>query len=261
MTQIAALIKQCPNCNYEFATWGYISYSTFCGKRDTLYTDGFKSWSLFNESSAVLICPGCNKYLWQEDLPTKEYIIDSNPDSFPHSRPIQLSDYEYILHHALWGTNAQEKQIRIRLWWTFNNVYRVNNIKRAKVLRESEEVYKDMVRIKSKLELPKNEMAGDLLELERIRAWFSFNYSDRDCTSEKFNLPPEQEANLRRLLQVLDTNEPTETIMKAEILRELGQFDQCLKQLNQSFDDMYMPAVSAIKKLATRKTRRAKTIK
>ena len=62
----------------------------------------------------------------------------------------------------------------------------------------------------------------------RIRAWWSFNDAYRRRAAEDFRVPPDQETNLRRLLQLLDTNHPEKSIMKAEILRELGEFDPCL---------------------------------
>jgi hypothetical protein len=48
--------------------------------------------------------------------------------------------------------------------------------------------------------------------------------------------------------------------MKAEIFRELGHFDECLKQLDQPVDDKYRMIVDTIKKLATCKKRQVVTI-
>ena len=262
MTILAYVIKQCPNCDCEIKTWGYASRSfTGSGK---FYTDGFQEWSVFNENSAVLICPGCNDYIWQGTLPKKKFLSMLDPEfsrcSLPESRPVQLSDYEDILHRTLWKTQAQEKEIRIRLWWTFNNAYRDNDDKSAKVLRDQEVMYEDILQRGSKW-MKTKEMRGDLIELGRIKALLSFNYSDCYYPTKKFNLPPDQEANLRRLLELLDTNNPTESIMKAEILREIGQFDQCLKQLNQSSNEAYMSIIKVIRKLAKCKTRRVKRYK
>ncbi len=89
----------------------------------------------------------------------------------------------------------------------------------------------------------------------RIRAWWSFNSAYRGNATEEFSMSPEQEANLLRLLQLLDTNDPYESIMKAEILRGLGRFEECLKQLRQPFEDTYLSAIDAIKKLASCKER------
>jgi hypothetical protein len=94
----------------------------------------------------------------------------------------------------------------------------------------------------------------------RIRAWWSFNSAYRGDPIKDFNLPSEQEANLRRLLQLLDTNDPDTSITRAEILRELGQFDECLNELDQAFDDAYSRVVDSIKRLAKGRTRQVGTI-
>jgi len=57
------------------------------------------------------------------------------------------------------------------------------------------------------------------------------------------------------LLQLLDTIDPRDSIMKAEILRELGQFDECLKQLAEPFNERYVRAVDTIRELARDKKR------
>lgn len=175
------------------------------------YIDGFVDGPMYDEGSALLICPRCNRYFWREDVPTRESMPDheyfGNPQrrSLPSAIQVRGSHYRHALHQALWKTSAQEKYIRIRAWWSFNSAHRGN-------------------------------------------------------ITEEFGISPEEEANLLRLLQLLDTNDPHDSIMKAEILRELGQFDECLKQLDQPFDDRYLPTIDIIKKLATCKKRQVGTI-
>ena len=92
-------------------------------------------------------------------------------------------------------------------------------------------------------------------EYVRIRAWWSFNAEYRLQACEDFKLPAEQEENLERLLHLLDTNNQHSLVMKAEILRELGQFDECLRAINQVSDNRYSKVVNVIKKLAKSSTR------
>ena len=197
-------IKRCPNCDCEYTVWAVGSCNTLDAK---FYTDGFVEGPMYDEGSALLICPGCNRYFWREHVPTQESIRDyqyfSNPErkSLPDSWPVHGRDYEDVLHQALWKSESQEKYIRIRVWWSFNCAY-------------------------------------------------------RDQANEESCMPPEQEANLMRLLQLLDTNDPNESITKAEVLRELGLFDECVKQLDQPFEDRYLEAIDAIKNLANLKNRR-----
>jgi hypothetical protein len=52
---------------------------------------------------------------------------------------------------------------------------------------------------------------------------------------------------------MLDEKEPNQRILKAEVSRELGEFDECLGLLTHPFDERYGHAVGFIKKLAEEK--------
>ena len=209
MTSYWIEIKQCPTCSCEFTAWAVASHNTIDAK---FFTDGFVYGPMYDEGSALLMCPGCNKYFWREDVPTREsmrdsqYFRDAERRSLPDAKQVHGRDNDDLLHQAFWKSEAQEKYIRIRAWWSFNSAYRGH-------------------------------------------------------ATEEFNLSPEQEANLLRLLQLLSTNDPDESITRAEVLRELGQFDNCLKQLDQPFEERYLAAVDTIKRLAMCKKRMVGTIK
>lgn len=219
MTSYNVEIKQCPNCDCEFHAMVVASCNTFGAK---FYTDGFIDGRMYDEGSALLTCPGCNRYFWRENVPTKKSMLDSeyfhNAElrSLPGAGEVRGNDYEDILPQALWKTEAQEKYIRIRAWWYATE---------------------------------KSNMSS---EPGCFPSWSK----PLRRTTEEYNMSHEQEANLLRLLQLLDTNDPHESIMKAEVLRQLGQFDECLKQLDQPFADRYLKVIAAIKKLANCKKRR-----
>ena len=59
---------------------------------------------------------------------------------------------------------------------------------------------------------------------------------------------------------MLNDAEPNQRILKAEIARELGEFDECLELLSQPFDERYGHAVGFIKKLAEEKVRVVRSI-
>lgn len=198
MTSYWIDIKQCPNCDCEFAAWNVGSCNTFGA---TLYTNGFVDGPMYDESDALLACPECNKYIWWDDIPTRESMRDSQYFREQRSLPnaSRVADYEDVLQEAPWKNEVQEKYLRIKAW------------------RE-----------------------------------LSVRYCDFTQTIE---LPPVQEANLLRLLQLLDTNSLDDSIMKADVFRALGRFDECLEQLARPFDDEYLRTINAIKKLAIRKKR------
>ena len=59
---------------------------------------------------------------------------------------------------------------------------------------------------------------------------------------------------------MLDESEPNQRILKAEIARELGEFDECLRLLSHSFDERYGHAVSFIRKLSKEEVRVVRSI-
>jgi hypothetical protein len=60
------------------------------------------------------------------------------------------------------------------------------------------------------------------------------------------------EANLERLLEICDESSETDAIMRGEVLRELGRFQECKAQLSRRFSKGHSKTASFIKKLARR---------
>jgi hypothetical protein len=89
----------------------------------------------------------------------------------------------------------------------------------------------------------------------RVRAWRSANDAWRRNPNATQAFSKDQEQNLKALSDMLDEKEPNQRILKAEIARELGEFDECLGLLSQPFDERYGHAVGFIKKLAEEKVR------
>ena len=208
MTSYQFDIKQCPNCGYEFTAWEVASCNTFGAK---FYTDGSVYGPMFDRGSPLLICPGCSRYFWREDVLTldsirdSEYFMDAEKKSLPGAGWVQGHHYEDMVRQSFWRTPDVEKYIRIRAWWSSNSPYREN-------------------------------------------------------PTQEFRLSTEQEDNLRRLLELLDADDPHESLMKAEILRELGEFKECLKLLAKPFEEMFLPTVDAIKALAHDRKRKVELL-
>ena len=89
----------------------------------------------------------------------------------------------------------------------------------------------------------------------RVRAWRSANDAWRRNPNAKSAFSKDQEQNLKALSDMLDEKEPNQRILKAEIARELGNFDECLGLLSYHFDERYGHAVGFIRKLAEENVR------
>lgn len=84
----------------------------------------------------------------------------------------------------------------------------------------------------------------------RIHAWWTANDAWRRVPNSKPAFSKDQVKNLDALSALLDESEPGERVLKAEIARELGRFDECLSLLSYQFGENYDLAVDFIKSLA-----------
>jgi len=105
-----------------------------------------------------------------------------------------------------------------------------------------------------------NFMAGQTLPEDkeiylRMRCWWATNDAWRKLSDPKPAFSPEQVKNLEALSALFDESLPGHRILKAEIAREMGRFDECLLLLSYQFEEGYDWAVGFIKKLAEEKVR------
>jgi hypothetical protein len=89
----------------------------------------------------------------------------------------------------------------------------------------------------------------------RMRAWWAANDGWRWVPNSKSAFSSDQVRNLEALSALFDESLPCHRILKAEIGRELGRFDECLLLLSYQFEPDYDWAVGFIKKLAEKKER------
>ena len=92
----------------------------------------------------------------------------------------------------------------------------------------------------------------------RVAAWRSANDAWRRVPNATPAFSKDQVQNLKALSELLDQMEPNQRILKAEIARELGNFEQCLLLLSYQFEKGYEGAVGFIRKLAEEKVRGVK---
>jgi tetratricopeptide (TPR) repeat protein len=89
--------------------------------------------------------------------------------------------------------------------------------------------------------LPENKQEEKNL---RLTAWWQSNDRCRNGFSfieikKDFPAPEEREKNMEKLLELLDRTNPNDQIMAAEILRQLGRFDEALEVLKKLDRDDY----------------------
>ena len=91
----------------------------------------------------------------------------------------------------------------------------------------------------------------------RIWAWWSSNDPLRtksqrpiNRTNSVFIRSPEAIMNMERLLELLDIKELNQRLKKAELLRELGRFDDAINLLDHPFPRKYKTIVALVRRLA-----------
>jgi hypothetical protein len=98
----------------------------------------------------------------------------------------------------------------------------------------------------------------------RKRAWWLANErmrTDTSATNARVVFSQAQVDNLKRLATLLEERIPAERIIKAEIFRELGQFEVCIKLLSIPFQDKRHADLAAyIRQLAEMRIRAVREI-
>jgi hypothetical protein len=82
----------------------------------------------------------------------------------------------------------------------------------------------------------------------RLRAWWAGNDPRRNGTRE-MPLSSREASNLTAFATLLDDSDLHDIVMKAEVMRELGRFDEARMLLGKSIDDRMSQAVAIINAL------------
>ncbi|MBA4419170.1 MAG: hypothetical protein C0392_14875 [Syntrophus sp. (in: bacteria)] len=110
---------QCPGCGGTLATWGVASCNTIDAK---LFTDGFVDGPMYDHGGALLTCPKCDATFWRKDISAIRSVRHGDADSraLPIAHTIAIAAYPVLLLKAPWRTEEEEKYVRIRAWWAWN---------------------------------------------------------------------------------------------------------------------------------------------
>ena len=94
----------------------------------------------------------------------------------------------------------------------------------------------------------------------RILAWRTANDAWRSHPFANSRFSVEQKNNMRTLSHLLDDTDEIQRILKAEIARELGEFNNCKRLLSYAFADQFSYAASIIRQLAEERDSRVRVI-
>ena len=237
------IIKKCSECSGLIQEHSIISGNSVGAQ---YWTDGKRELPMLPDQPWLVKCPHCQNLLWIDEL---EEIRESElwkDLKFPKSNNEQeLQDYFAKLKSKsynepelqdyfakLKSNNLSSKKIlyiRTRAWWKGNDVRRTNDI-----LEEMRKYWKNLPDKSSK-----KAETGRYIERNSI-------------PKEKLILSDEERNNLQMLYDILNSSDD-DLLMKAEIKRELGQFEDAEDILKHRFDEEYSQYYSVIKKLVEKR--------
>ena len=171
-----AIIISCPHCGLHAKKQTLISFNTFGAQ---LWSDAKQIAPMKPESPSLVLCRKCDQFYWVKDA---KKIAEVSNDSELKNKWCEAEFIEFPTFHQYFialESIDDEKFIRVRIWWSFNDYFR--------------------------------------------------NKQDDQITPEMEQLNNE---NLTALLKILDESDINELLMKAEVYRNLMQFDASFKLLN-----------------------------
>ena len=227
MTSYVYELKKCTNCDGEFISNSLRSGNT---RGAVFYTDGYMFSPMYSEEVHIVKCPDCGSYLWKNSLSTIKYFSESEfiqyrgTDNLGGSYQPSI-DFEHLLLTPIWKNLDQEKYIRIRAWWAYNNRYRPQEYQ---------------------MEFP---------------LWEKYcRESGLPIKSRDFSITLEQEKNLHRILELLELQNQNDRLMMAEIHRELGDFTLSISLLDFDFSDDFKGYARVIVNLCNKQVSKVEII-
>lgn len=202
MRMMSTYLK-CPHCKSILSYMMIASCNTLWATR---YSDGKVMWEFLPKRDSTLsICSACKGYLWTNKLKGPS-LIDRLFKSKKHFiKILELEDYIKALDSAEMKDPDKEYHIRMHILWEFNDRIRKTHwtIKDLTKSEEEKKVWKD-----------------NLENLVKI------------C--EKETITPDADEGYEEYLDKIYTQ-------RAEMLRELNRFDECIQVIkkinNKNYDE------------------------
>ena len=174
------IIISCPHCGQYAKEKTLFSGNTFGA---TLWSDGKRIAPMLPDFPSLVLCKKCDQFYWVKDV--KE-IQEVNSYKELEEKWMNVDFVEFPTFHQYFKsleTISDEKSIRIKIWWSFNDYLRNNN---------------------------ENDITPDMQIMNT--------------------------ENLIVLLTLLDETNDSDLLMKAEVLCNLGRFEDSRQLLGKIKD-------------------------
>ena len=227
--------KECSECSGHISMTGYLSYNSIGGMS---YTDGKTEAPMLPEFYTVVRCPWCASVAWLDKYETFEEIRERLIG------PLEANKRE-----------LEFKKLNLfkRMWVRMNNWYE-KATSQPEVPPPSKSP--EYLSWDDYEELVDSGLRSDREIYVRTYLWHGWNSHRRHTTEDRPCLPlsAKEIANLESLYDLLDSDYWKTCLTKAEIKRELSQFDEAIELaddlLTVDAEEMNKEAVMQIRGLA-----------
>ena len=229
MPRATIFLKKCPGCTQPVKLYRLTSTDTSMAK---FWTDGKMEAPLIPDQPEFVKCPFCKRLFWVEEAETlaEEEQKLFKPDRWKEARFARIPGHEELFDAVESGcgdTTEHEIYLRMRLWWLANEADRKSG--RTSSQKIIDFLFKPPRREKNRLDAVKKD--------------------SRDME------------NMTRLFALLEDLRPDVRIIKAELAREMGQFEKAKKLLQGDFPPAYAGHVSLLQRLIAEGDTRVRRIK
>jgi len=215
MTTFSTNILSCPSCEEKMYDYELNSYTVLDSE---CFSDGkVENNPIIPHNEQFLICCNCNKEFWKEDNLIASEEDNLNPEDLPKAKDIYDLDFNFepkfeskkshyfnnLLNEGFADTIEREVYLRIKLWHLQNDEYRNKSTERFRYL------------------LKPNFKSGSW----SLKARFKDILSPEDRII--FN------DNLLKLTEIYKPEYEEESLMLAEMHRELGYFKEAAEVLKE----------------------------
>jgi len=238
MTTYKPTNKKCPHCHDTFEFLEIMSHNTFS---TTYWTDG-RGYDALRGFNGMCKCPACSSFFWRKDA----IAVKKEPYSDESFIKQRLAFINKMVHPKNQDeTNSEDTYPAIQditLPQMFDFLV-------SPALTSTEEEY-----------------------YVRKMIWWSYNdyyralypheehYTQQEEGSPLVVLQEKNSENMKALLDLVELTSDEEILTKAELYRQLGQFDECLSLLT-TCSDKYEVAKSIIYEQATNKNNYVQLLK
>jgi hypothetical protein len=215
------LIKQCHHCQKPIAEPTIISGNTF---GETVWTDGKRDAIMLPVTPWLVKCPHCRRLLWLDEASQLGEEQPFREDSdWPEAKGyLELSEQDYLATIEMECADSRQKvsYVRLRAWCSY--------------------LYHS----------PKYKRHANKMRYIRMRAWWAANDRVRHHDSGgPAPLSEKARRNMEAILGSLSEKDEHQRLMKAELLRELGRFEEAERLLSRKYSAEVQRAVQRIAEL------------